>query len=569
MAYIFDTGVIKDQNSKTILKTSEAATIYADSKGLITINFAGKKDFTCVLADIITIAGVAPSDIGDAIDKLYAVFPDALDVPGAFVKTVNNVVPDGNDNVTLTATDINAVPNSQLSAIGGANKVPLLDNGGDMTLQGLNSSAGYGSDAIFFSANGQWLNIDAAHQLLEFLKTDEDTVHVGIDGIQTGSKVITTSHTATTANEVVIKSLLDSTISGLISGISYKGSWDAATNTPTLTDGSGANGDMYKVSVAGSIDLGSGSINFVVGDHIVYFSGLNQWQRFSASEPVPANPTATIGLVAQNGSSPNFMRADAAPAINQAIAPIWTGVHTFNAANTNFGGNANVAGTLSSAANTTQASVSNTGATLNGGNNFAYVALFDSTRAANNRTAELIFINGQMQLRFMNDVHSVAVIPIAITGGQGSGITAIDSNSGLGSWTHTGNKVINGSHTTQTLGGNGIEIIGSVSGGVPAISSVGVNNNVGLQFNTKGSGGIILNASSTVTGPFATNEQAILSVGYTVATLPIPSSGLKGARAFITDGTSATPGFMSSTAGTGGGTHAIPVFCNGNEWVYA
>jgi hypothetical protein len=44
-----------------------------------------------------------------------------------------------------------------------------------------------------------------------------------------------------------------------------------------------------------------------------------------------ANPSAQVGLTAINGSSTSFMRADAAPAINQAITPTWSGTHIFNA----------------------------------------------------------------------------------------------------------------------------------------------------------------------------------------------------------------------------------------------
>lgn len=43
-----------------------------------------------------------------------------------------------------------------------------------------------------------------------------------------------------------------------------------------------------------------------------------------------ANPSATIGLSAINGSASTFMRSDAAPALSQNISPTWTGTHTFN-----------------------------------------------------------------------------------------------------------------------------------------------------------------------------------------------------------------------------------------------
>ena len=44
-----------------------------------------------------------------------------------------------------------------------------------------------------------------------------------------------------------------------------------------------------------------------------------------------ANPTASIGLVPINGSASTAMRSDAAPAINTAITPTWSGLHTFSA----------------------------------------------------------------------------------------------------------------------------------------------------------------------------------------------------------------------------------------------
>jgi hypothetical protein len=42
-----------------------------------------------------------------------------------------------------------------------------------------------------------------------------------------------------------------------------------------------------------------------------------------------ADPTALIGLTTINGSATTFMRSDAAPALDQAIIPTWTGQHTW------------------------------------------------------------------------------------------------------------------------------------------------------------------------------------------------------------------------------------------------
>lgn len=57
----------------------------------------------------------------------------------------------------------------------------------------------------------------------------------------------------------------------------YKGTWNADTNTPTLADGSGSGGDEYAVVVAGTQNLGSGSITFAVGDFVIYNGSI--WQK--------------------------------------------------------------------------------------------------------------------------------------------------------------------------------------------------------------------------------------------------------------------------------------------------
>lgn len=44
-----------------------------------------------------------------------------------------------------------------------------------------------------------------------------------------------------------------------------------------------------------------------------------------------ANPTALVGLSPVNGSAITAMRSDAAPALSQSIAPVWTGFHNFTA----------------------------------------------------------------------------------------------------------------------------------------------------------------------------------------------------------------------------------------------
>jgi len=49
----------------------------------------------------------------------------------------------------------------------------------------------------------------------------------------------------------------------------YQGTWDASTNTPALTNATGTDGHVYKVSVAGSTELNSIS-EWAVNDFIIF-----------------------------------------------------------------------------------------------------------------------------------------------------------------------------------------------------------------------------------------------------------------------------------------------------------
>ena len=57
----------------------------------------------------------------------------------------------------------------------------------------------------------------------------------------------------------------------------YKGTWNVATNTPTLSDGTGVSGWVYIVSTGGTVNTGSGSITYLAGDYAIHNGSI--WQR--------------------------------------------------------------------------------------------------------------------------------------------------------------------------------------------------------------------------------------------------------------------------------------------------
>ena len=79
----------------------------------------------------------------------------------------------------------------------------------------------------------------------------------------------------------------------------YKGTWDASTNTPTLVNGTGNQGDVYLCNVAGTVNFGAGAIAFFVGDQVIYSGSI--WQRASGT-----NGTVTSVAVTESGDSLNI-----------------------------------------------------------------------------------------------------------------------------------------------------------------------------------------------------------------------------------------------------------------------
>jgi hypothetical protein len=69
----------------------------------------------------------------------------------------------------------------------------------------------------------------------------------------------------------------------VLGALSYQGTWDAATNTPTLTSSVGDKGYYYVVNVAGNTDL-NGITDWLVGDWAVYNG--TAWQKVDNTDAV-------------------------------------------------------------------------------------------------------------------------------------------------------------------------------------------------------------------------------------------------------------------------------------------
>ena len=130
-------------------------------------------------------------------------------------------------------------------------------------------------------------------------------------------------------------------------GLSYQGTWNASTNTPTLASGVGVNGYYYITATAGSTNL-DGITDWQIGDWLL-FNGSN-WQKIDQSNLVISVAGRTgavtlttadisgLGTIATQASSNVSITGGSITGITDlAVADGGTGSSTASGARTNLG----------------------------------------------------------------------------------------------------------------------------------------------------------------------------------------------------------------------------------------
>ena len=133
------------------------------------------------------------------------------------------------------------------------------------------------------------------------------------------------------------------TTASFTGGLSYQGSWNASTNTPTLTSSVGTNGYYYIVSVAGTTNL-NGVTDWQVGDWAI-FNG-STWQKIDQTNLVSSvnGQTGVVSIAYADlaGSIPTWNQNTTGTAANVtgtvAIANGGSGQTTAQAAMNAFAG---------------------------------------------------------------------------------------------------------------------------------------------------------------------------------------------------------------------------------------
>ena len=197
--------------------------------------------------------------IQDNVDPTKEIAFEASSIATATTRTIT--MPDANVNLGDIATNAQAISDAQ------------ADIDDLVTLSGVAANS---TDLGTFTGSTIPDNSDTK----EALQALETEVELKLDASEKGAA---NGVAELDSNGKVPLSQLPNSI------MEYKGTWNASTNTPTLADG-GSNpntaiGDVYRVTVAGTQNLGSGNINFDVGDYAI-LNDAKVWEKAQTSEIV-------------------------------------------------------------------------------------------------------------------------------------------------------------------------------------------------------------------------------------------------------------------------------------------
>ena len=306
-----------------------------DGAATFSANQAGTSDFavTLDLTEITLGAGLDSTATGLSLD-----LSEFTDMTAAMLTTDEFIVLDSgaerrkaageiglsifnNDSNFITAASLPTVSNATITLAAGN----ILNGGGDFTL---NQSA---SETITFNlatltGTGQTYGNTSDSIKIDTIAVDVygrvtgvstgptgqvNTVGTGnsntltktgdaIDSIFTPNTGVVNASSANLATGAQIQTAINTALTGVLQ---FQGTWNASTNSPTLTSSVGTSGDYYIVSVAGNTNL-DGITDWEIGDWAVFAN--TTWTKIDNSQVGDVTGDGAAGRVAFWNSTSNI-----------------------------------------------------------------------------------------------------------------------------------------------------------------------------------------------------------------------------------------------------------------------
>jgi hypothetical protein len=368
----------------------------------------------------------------------------------------------------------------------------------------------------------------------------------GGDASVSASGVITLAATGVTAGSYTLADITVDATGRLTSASGGSVAVPIGANPTATVGGTAVNGSastfMRSDAAPALSTTGVTAGSYTYGSFTVDTNGRLTAASGGTAPPGAANPTGTVGLTAVNGSATTFMRSDGAPPLSQAISPTWSGTHTFDH------GIVLPVGSISSPSLVF-------GSSSNGG-------VYDDG------AGHFVFYNGNAS---GNILAFSSQISTTVYGANGA-LTFSRYDGTSASPTAVANNDIIAAIAFDGYDGSGTEEIGDIRVVVSGTVSTGVIPTK-MVFKTTTTGGTLtdglvidnaqnLNVGSAGTTKIADATGTLFTATGAFSALPSASSVGAGARRFVTDATATT--FASAVVG--GGSNGVPVYSDGVTW---
>jgi hypothetical protein len=259
----------------------------------------------------------------------------------------------------------------------------------------------------------------------------------------------------------------------LTGALVYQGSWDAANNTPTLSNGTGTQGYEYSIGVTGTQNLGAGSVTYQQGGFVIYGSGV--WNYVPPSG-LFTSLTANTHLSVNQPTGAITISVDATPSlVNSAIVSRdANGSFSANIITATLVGAATSATTAGTVTSNIQSAITQVGTltalTVSGNTNSGNLRTAGLISATGNITGNYVIGNGSLltSLTGANVSGTVANATYAVTAGSATTATTaatVTTNAqpnitSVGTLTSLSSS---GNITASYFLGNGSQLTGIVS----------------------------------------------------------------------------------------------------------
>ena len=254
--------------------------------------------------------------------------------------------------------------------------------------------------------------------------------------------------------------------------LNYQGSWDASTNSPTLTSSVGTNGYYYVVSVSGSTNL-NGITDWLVGDWAIFNGSV--WQKIDQTNLVTsvAGRTGAVTLANTDISGLGTMSTQAASSVAITGGSI-TGITDLAVADGGTG-----ASTAQSAINTLAGAVTSGSYLRGNGTNVTMSAIqaADVPTLNQNTTGSAATLTTGRTIAVTGDISYTSPSFNGSANVTAAG-TLATVNSNVGSFTNA--TVTVNAKGLVTAASNGSAVVTSVTGTSPINSSGGTTPTISL-----------------------------------------------------------------------------------------